>query len=270
MWASMTTTAFSSGVADPEDESLLVPSPRLPAAPRRIVWEGKAVPQARDDSSLRHGVKRAIDVAVAGLGLVLLAPILAGIGVAIRVTSPGPALFVQKRWGARRCRVADGGWRWEAREFRCCKFRTMTHRADDGAHVKHVAAFVSGNLDGTGPAGFKLRDDPRVTRIGSLLRRTSLDELPQLLNVLRGEMSLVGPRPVPAYEVESYPGEWCLERLAALPGVTGPWQVHGRSRVSFEEMMRMDLDYVRRPSITRDLGLIAMTVPSVLARRGAQ
>ena len=237
---------------------------------RRLVWEGKPVPQRSAGSALRYRIKRSIDVVVAGLGLVALAPVIVAIGAAVRVTSPGPAVFSQTRWGARRRRGSDGVIRWEAHTFSCHKFRTMSDRADETTHAAHVAAFVGGTLDGTGAAGFKLRDDPRVTRIGSFLRRTSLDELPQLVNVMKGQMSLVGPRPVPPYEVDSYPNESCLERLAALPGVTGQWQVCGRSRVSFEDMIRMDLEYVRRQSTRRDLRLLAQTVPCVLTRRGAR
>jgi len=240
----------------------------LPAA-RRMVFPGKALDRTAPDRTSRYVVKRGIDIVLATLAIILLSPLLIAIATAIRLTSPGPALFAQDRWGARRRRTPSGR-RWEARVFRCLKFRTMEHNADQSAHQRHVAAFVGGTLDGAGAAGFKLGDDPRVTAVGQFLRSTSLDELPQLFNVLRGEMSLVGPRPVPTYEVLRYPGDWCLERLTALPGITGPWQVAGRSRVSFEEMMRMDLDYVRHPSIGRDLRLILMTIPSVLMRRGAR
>jgi lipopolysaccharide/colanic/teichoic acid biosynthesis glycosyltransferase len=149
------------------------------------------------------------------------------------------------------------------------KFRTMRWRADEAVHVEHVAAFVRGDLP-TGANGWaKLDADPRITRVGGLLRATSLDELPQLLNVVAGQMSLVGPRPVPLYEVDCYPSERCLGRLGALPGVTGTWQVHGRSSVAFEQMIEMDLDYVAHPSLRRDLALLVLTVPSIMRRRGA-
>jgi lipopolysaccharide/colanic/teichoic acid biosynthesis glycosyltransferase len=115
----------------------------------------------------------------------------------------------------------------------------------------------------------KLDADPRITRVGRLLRATSMDELPQLLNVLAGQMSLVGPRPVPLYEVECYPTDRCLGRMGALPGITGPWQVHARSSVTFQEMIEMDLEYVAHPSLRRDLALLVLTIPSILMRRGA-
>ena len=117
--------------------------------------------------------------------------------------------------------------------------------------------------------GAKLTDDPRVTRIGRILRRTSLDELPQLFNVLKGEMSLVGPRPVPLYEAAAYV-DWHLERLAALPGITGLWQVRGRGRVSFAEMVRMDIAYVRNQSPLLDITLLLSTIPAVMSGRGAE
>jgi lipopolysaccharide/colanic/teichoic acid biosynthesis glycosyltransferase len=147
----------------------------------------------------------------------------------------------------------------------------MTQGADESLHISHVQAFVQGALpasDGE-EADFKLRDDARVTRFGSFLRGTSLDELPQLINVVKGDMSLVGPRPVPLYEVDAYPRAADLERLMAKPGITGLWQVKGRSRVGFEGMIRMDIHYVRRQSIFLDLALLTMTLPSVISRRGA-
>jgi lipopolysaccharide/colanic/teichoic acid biosynthesis glycosyltransferase len=115
---------------------------------------------------------------------------------------------------------------------------------------------------------FKLTDDPRLTRVGKVLRRTSLDELPQFFNVLKGEMSLVGPRPVPLYEVAEYK-EWQRERLAAMPGMTGLWQVKGRSRVSFDEMVRMDIEYTRNRSLCFDLKILLLTIPAVLSGEGA-
>jgi lipopolysaccharide/colanic/teichoic acid biosynthesis glycosyltransferase len=235
---------------------------------RHLVWEGRSLPLPGVDRPFAHVVKRGLDVVLALLLLIVLAPVLLLILAAVALTSRGPPLFRQQRWGSRRRPAPGGGVAWETRLFGCLKFRTMRRRSGDATHAQHVRAFVRGELDGGG-AGFKLVRDPRVTRVGAGLRRTSLDELPQLINVVRGEMSLVGPRPVPPYEVESYPGEWCLARLGALPGITGPWQVDGRSTVSFEEMIRMDLDYVARPSLCRDLGLLCRTVPAVLRGRGA-
>jgi lipopolysaccharide/colanic/teichoic acid biosynthesis glycosyltransferase len=146
----------------------------------------------------------------------------------------------------------------------------MVRDADPGVHEAHIRAWVDGEIEGadTG-AQFKIRNDARITRVGRILRKLSIDELPQLLNVLKGEMSLVGPRPVPTYEVAEYDG-WHYERLAALPGITGLWQVEGRGDVSFEEMIRMDIAYVRNKSVWRDLRLLVQTVPAVLSRRGAE
>ena len=245
------------------------PAPGLEGA-ALVLFDGRQVPLAAEDRPAYHLAKRALDLVGAAVLLVVLALPMLGIAAAIRMTSPGPALFAQVRWGSRRRRRPDGSVVWEARTFRCLKFRTMSHRSDQSAHVEHVRAFVSGRLNGDGRAGFKMAGDGRVTAVGAALRATSLDGLPQLVNVLRGEMSLVGPRPVPPYEIESYPGDWCLGRLGALPGLTGLWQVRGRSRVSFEEMIRMDLDYVQHPSLLRDLSLLWMTVPCVISRRGAR
>jgi lipopolysaccharide/colanic/teichoic acid biosynthesis glycosyltransferase len=237
--------------------------------PRHILWEGRPIPIEGDDRPLAYRVKRTLDVVVAAVVLVVLSPLLLAVALLIRCTSDGPALFVQQRWGSRRRRLRGGAVEWEARTFGCIKFRTMVDGADPDLHVRHVQAFVSGDLaPEVFEDGVKLVGDGRITPLGGLLRRTCMDELPQLLNVLRGEMSLVGPRPVPLYEVDSYPGEWCLGRLGALPGLTGTWQVSSRCVTQFDEMIRMDLEYVRRPSLLRDLTILCMTVPCVLAARG--
>jgi lipopolysaccharide/colanic/teichoic acid biosynthesis glycosyltransferase len=147
----------------------------------------------------------------------------------------------------------------------------MVDGADQSLHAEYVRAFVEGRVDAGdgGDAAFKLAHDPRVTRVGRILRRTSLDELPQLFNVLKGEMSLVGPRPVPPYEVAQY-RESDAERLAALPGITGLWQVDGRGTVPFDEMIRMDREYVRNQTVWLDLKILAATIPAILSGRGAR
>ena len=247
--------------------------PRVAEAPaerlRCLVWNGARLTLDGPDRPWAHYAKRALDVAICAAALILLAPLLLAVAAAIAVTSSGPVLFRQERWGSRRRVAPDGTTEWEAHPFRCVKFRTMEARADEAVHVNHVAAFVHGELPRDGDGWAKLDVDPRITRLGRWLRATNLDELPQLFNVLKGEMSLVGPRPVPLYEVECYPAERCLSRLGAKPGITGPWQVHGRSSVTFEEMIEMDLDYVARPSLRRDLGLLALTIPTILQRRRA-
>ena len=223
------------------------------------------------DDTLYNYCKRLIDlIAAAGLLLVLL-PVMAIIALLIKLTSPGPVFFVQDRVGARRRLDKDGRMIWEIRNFRVFKFRSMLHNADESLHKEHIRAFVNGALDSSDAdeSNFKLQADPRITWIGGIIRKTSTDELPQLINVLKGEMSLVGPRPVPIYEVNEYQDQH-YERLAALPGITGLWQVMGRSAVSFEEMIRMDIDYVRSQSLFLDLKILFMTIPAVLSGRGAE
>lgn len=193
--------------------------------------------------------KRLIDVAGASVGLLLLTPLFALTALAIKVASPGPVFFRQKRSGL-------GG-----REFAMLKFRSMV--ADAEARKRQLMALNEQD----GPA-FKIKDDPRVTRIGRFLRRTSIDELPQLWNVLRGDMSLVGPRPLPCNETEACQG-WLRRRLDVTPGLTCIWQVRGRSTVSFAEWVRMDVQYIRSRSFGGDLKLLLQTVPAVVSRRGA-
>jgi lipopolysaccharide/colanic/teichoic acid biosynthesis glycosyltransferase len=199
--------------------------------------------------SRRDAAKRALDLTLVVAGLVAIWPLLLLIALAVRWDSPGPALFAQTRIGR------DG------RPFRMWKFRSM--RAD----AEVLRPVVLGASDRAGLC-FKAKDDPRVTRLGRLLRRTSLDELPQLWNILRGEMSLVGPRPALPEEVAAYPAH-ARGRLAVRPGLTGVWQVSGRADVGFDAMIAMDLDYVRDHGLRRDIGLILATFRAVLAGRGA-
>jgi exopolysaccharide biosynthesis polyprenyl glycosylphosphotransferase len=194
-------------------------------------------------------VKRAFDVVVAAAGLVLLAPVLAACALAVRLDGPGPILFRQARHGR-------GG-----RTFRILKLRTMV----PGAEAAHAALDGLDEVDGP---PFKLREDPRVTRVGRFLRRTSLDELPQLWNVLRGEMSLVGPRPFAVGESAQITG-WAERRLDTTPGMTGLWQVTGRADVAFDERVKLDYIYVTNWSLWWDARILLRTVPAVLRRRGA-
>ena len=221
----------------------------------------------RDESPAYQAAKRCLDVILAGVLLVALLPLLLLVGVLIKLDSAGPILFSQERVGSRR--VRGGGGRWQITSFRVLKFRTMVTNADPRLHEAHVQAFVAGRLNGAGGAApFKLHDDPRVTRVGALLRKASIDELPQLVNVLAGHMSLVGPRPVPLYEVSHYsPEHW--QRFAARPGITGLWQVSGRCAVSFEEMTRLDLEYVRQKSLRLDVKILLATIPAVVSTTGA-
>jgi lipopolysaccharide/colanic/teichoic acid biosynthesis glycosyltransferase len=217
------------------------------------------------DTALSRGAKRALDLGLAVPGAIVLSPLLLAIGIVIRATSPGPALFVQERIGGR---FRDG--RWEHAPFRFLKFRTMRDGAGSDLHRAHVTAFIRAERDGAnGKSGarraraiaeeHKILADPRVTPVGRFLRRFSLDELPQLWNVIRGEMSLVGPRPPIGYEVEVYLPEQ-MGRLAAKPGLTGLWQVSGRSLTTFDEMVRLDLDYIENRSVGLDLWILARTV----------
>ena len=195
------------------------------------------------------GWKRALDVLGAVLGLAILAPLLALVALAVKRSSPGPVFFRQWRSGL-------GG-----KPFCMLKFRSMTRDAEQ--RQRDLLALNEQD----GPA-FKIRNDPRVTWLGRLLRHTSVDELPQLWNVLRGEMSLVGPRPLPCHETERCVG-WHRERLQVTPGLTCIWQVQGRSQVGFDEWMRMDIRYVRSQSLLADLNLLVKTVPAVVLCKGA-
>jgi lipopolysaccharide/colanic/teichoic acid biosynthesis glycosyltransferase len=194
-------------------------------------------------------VKRAIDIVVALLGLLLATPLLLVLALLVAASSPGAPVFRQRRAGR------DG------REFRMWKFRTMVAGAE---RLRPLLVADSRDAD-----WLDLEHDPRVTAVGRLLRRTSLDELPQLLNVLRGEMSLVGPRPLPLEEHARVP-DWAAARSAVRPGVTGLWQVRGRAALGFTAMLELDCEYVRSASLRLDLTILARTVPAVLAARGAR
>lgn len=195
-------------------------------------------------------VKRAFDVVIAGALLAMLSPLMLGVAVAVAATSPGPILFSQERYGLRK------------RRFRMLKFRTMARDAErlqDELEDKNEAA---------GPV-FKIAHDPRVTRLGRFLRRTSLDELPQLWNVVKGDMSLVGPRPLPIRDVSRFEASWLTRRFSVRPGLTCLWQVSGRSTLSFEDWITLDLKYIDEWSLRLDFALLLKTVPAVLSGRGA-
>jgi exopolysaccharide biosynthesis polyprenyl glycosylphosphotransferase len=197
----------------------------------------------------RATAKRAFDVTAAGLGLLLLSPVLAVVAIAVKLDSTGPVFYGQTR-------VGRGN-----RPFRIWKFRTMVSNADE------LLAELEDQNQADGPL-FKIDHDPRITRVGRLLRTTSIDELPQLWNVLRNEMSLVGPRPGLPSEAIHWDAE-LRERLRVKPGITGMWQVHGRSNASFDEYARLDLYYVHNWSLVVDLGILARTIPTVLRSKGA-
>jgi exopolysaccharide biosynthesis polyprenyl glycosylphosphotransferase len=220
---------------------------------RTILSEGMGLPLLEVHypglDNTQRTLKRVLDVTVSLVGLVLLSPLFLAVAIAVRLDSPGPVLFRQKRVGA------------DEKVFVCYMFRSMQSDAE-------VRQTVLEDLNEVEGPAFKIRDDPRVTRVGRFLRRWSIDESPQLVNVLKGEMSLVGPRPLPVRDFlrmeESHKG-----RLGAVPGMTGYWQIRGRSDLSFEEMVRLDLYYIENWSLSFDLKIILKTLGAVLRREGA-
>lgn len=203
--------------------------------------------------------RRALDLVLALVLLVLLSPLLLVIALVIRLDSSGPAVYRQRRLGR------------DMRPFVVNKFRTMRPDADPAPHRAYVQSLISANRRRAKTGGkqlYKLAVDDRITRAGRLLRRYSLDELPQLWNVVRGEMSLVGPRPVIEYEADQYPS-WYDARFLVKPGLTGLWQVSGRNEKTYEEMVELDIEYARRRSLPLDLLILAKTVWVVARARGA-
>lgn len=198
----------------------------------------------------KQALKRFIDIVAASTLILLTSPVMLGAAIAVMLSSPGPILFTQQRYGRHRER------------FPMFKFRSMVVDAE-----KQQAQLESLN-DAKGPV-FKLKSDPRVTRVGSFLRRTSIDELPQLFNVVRGEMSLVGPRPLTLRDVGRFEETWLLRRFSVRPGLTCVWQVSGRSNTSFERWIRQDLSYIDEWSLSLDFKILLMTIPAVLRGSGA-
>lgn len=218
----------------------------------------QASSRPRSASRVRDASCRALDVVGATAMLLLTAPLLLAIAILIKLDSPGPVLFRQRRLGR------------DTKPFTVNKFRTMYDGVTHEKHRAFVLELINGNEpQQTAPGSrYKMVGDHRVTRFGRILRRSSLDELPQLVNVLRGDMSLVGPRPPIPYEVEHYPKHW-FGRFAVKPGITGLWQVNGRSEVTLEEMVGLDIEYAQRRSLGLNLWILIRTVPAVLNRRGA-
>lgn len=248
----------------------------------REALAGTALPRPPRIVDLQHDPrpaylawKRVVDVLLASVALALLAPVAVLVAAAIRLEGPGPVVFRQERLHARRLRT-EQGWAWVTEPFTLFKFRTMVVDADTAPHREYMRAYVTGDVDrlvalrpdrGDGES-FRPSHDPRVTRVGRWLRRSSLDEIPQLVNVLRGDMSLVGPRPPLAYESDDYlPHQ--LRRLAAPCGMTGWAQVRGRTAIDFEELVRLDLEYLDQRSLALDLWILVLTIPTVLSMRGA-
>jgi lipopolysaccharide/colanic/teichoic acid biosynthesis glycosyltransferase len=227
------------------------------AAPLTPVLDGLS---RTESSRVNELAKRALDILGSLALLLVLSPIFLVIAALIKLKSPGPVFYRQTRIGR------------HAKPFTMFKFRTMFMNADHGIHHQYVSWFISSSgKQGTQTSDtvFKLSNDPRVTPIGRLLRATSLDELPQFLNVLRGEMSLVGPRPPLPYELEQYKPWHCRRVLEAKPGITGLWQVTGRSRTTFDDMVRLDLRYVRTCSLWTDIKILLATPRAVISGKGA-
>jgi lipopolysaccharide/colanic/teichoic acid biosynthesis glycosyltransferase len=202
--------------------------------------------------------KRLLDLTVAITCLILLSPLLLVVAALIRLTTPGPALFRQSRLGRDR------------RPFVLYKFRTMHTGCSDHIHREYVRKLLTEDQPPAGGQGgvFKLENDPRITPIGRLVRRTSIDELPQLLNVIRGDMSLVGPRPALPWEAEMFGTDYSA-RFVVPPGLTGLWQVSGRNSLTMRQGLELDLEYVARRSLSLDLWILIKTVPVVLSTHGA-
>ncbi|HEX3360355.1 MAG TPA: sugar transferase [Solirubrobacterales bacterium] len=202
---------------------------------------------------------RSLDIVVAGVLLIALSPLLLVVALLVRLDSRGPAIFRQERIGR------------NLKPFKVAKFRTMRNGVPADPHRAHVEEMIreQDDANGTPRPMMKLQADPRITKIGGFLRRTSVDELPQLWNVLRGEMSLVGPRPPIQYEVDAYPAR-AFRRFAVRPGLTGLWQVRGRSLVTFSQMIDLDTEYVETRSLLLNLKILVLTVPTVLHGKGAE
>jgi lipopolysaccharide/colanic/teichoic acid biosynthesis glycosyltransferase len=238
-----------------------------------------ALAAPRERGRLVDASCRALDIVGSAVLLVLLSPLLVAIAIVVRLDSPGPAVFRQQRIGRGRKpftvnkfrSMSDGVAHDRHREFvlGLIKGETPRHDVADGelGGRDAVSEEIPGRDDPPRPY-YKMVADPRITRFGRVLRRSSLDELPQLWNVLRGDMSLVGPRPAIPYEVDHYPPEW-FGRLAVKPGITGLWQVSGRSQVTLEEMVRLDVEYAQQRTVWLNLWILVRTVPAVLGAHGA-
>ena len=213
------------------------------------------------DKLLRFKIKRIIDIVGAVLGILLLLPVMLIIAIIIKSTSKGPILFCQDRVGL------------HGQIFKFYKFRSMVHNNNDLIHKQYVSKLINKELPDSGTNGnnhcsYKLKNDPRITPFGKFLRSWSLDELPQFFNILKGDMSLVGPRPATLYEVKNY-NAWHLQRLEIFPGLSGLWQVEGRSKMPFDEMVRLDIRYVRNWSLWLDFKILFRTFKAVMSREGA-
>jgi len=196
-------------------------------------------------------IKRVLDIILSSILLILFSPFFLFVAVVIKIDSPGPALFIQERVGLSK------------RRFRLYKFRTMVKDAE----VKQAELEDLNEVVG---AAFKIKNDPRITPVGNILRKTSIDEIPQLINVLKGDMSLVGPRPLPVRDYNGFSEDWHRRRFSVRPGITCLWQCNGRSNVSFEHWMELDMEYIDKWSLLLDFSIMIKTIPAVIRGSGAE
>jgi lipopolysaccharide/colanic/teichoic acid biosynthesis glycosyltransferase len=267
---------FSNLQTDPSGWPLLVLGvyPRRKMSESTLFFETTIASVTEENGFLYYVTKRVLDVTIILLSLIFIAPLLLVIAAAIKIDSRGSAIFAQERIGARRI-MRDGQIHWRIRTFKFYKFRSMRADSDSKPHREYIEAYIAGDkkelnqIRGSASQDtYKLVDDPRVTKLGRVLRKSSLDELPQLWNVLKGDMSLVGPRPPLPYEVKKYRRNQML-RLAAPPGITGLWQVGGRATTSFDEMINLDMEYVGKQSIRLDLKILLLTPLAAVSQKGA-
>jgi exopolysaccharide biosynthesis polyprenyl glycosylphosphotransferase len=256
-----TRTALSHHAAASEVEHIWISCHIFPDDESLGRWDKKSEEtlsprQSCESAKTSSAAKRMMDVSGSAVALLLLTPVLLTIAALIKLTSKGPVLFKQTRIGQ------------NGKEFTFLKFRSMYVNNDPSIHQEYIRKLIAQKLDGA-DGTYKIKNDPRVTRVGRFLRKTSLDELPQFINVLKGEMSLVGPRPPIPYELENY-SLWHRRRVfEARPGLTGIWQVAGRSRTTFDEMVRMDLRYIRQRSLWLDVKILVKTPFAVFRGDGA-
>lgn len=233
----------------------------------------QSIESTTQKSEIFYCIKRGIDIFISLSALLVLSPLLLLVALLIKLDSPGPVIFTQRRITTRRNKV-NGTYQWERTVFQFYKFRTMYQNADSTIHQAYVKALINhddqtiSNLNKPDEKMKKLTNDPRITRLGRFLRRASIDEIPQFWNVIRGEMSVVGPRPAIPYEVDLYK-PWYFRRFEAKPGLTGLWQVIARCSVDFDGMVRLDIEYIEKQSLLKDLKIILMTPRAILRRRGA-
>ncbi len=232
-----------------------------------------AISPVSGERLLYYAAKRVLDFSLALLALIILFPVMVLTAILIKLDTPGPVFFIQERVGSKR-RIQNHATRWQMNTFRCYKFRTMVCNADPSLHKSYIKALMDNDcesmvvIQGEDTQVRKLTYDPRITRFGRIIRKCSLDEVPQFINVIKGEMSLVGPRPAIPYEVEMYQ-PWHYRRLETKPGITGLWQVTARSTVEFDESVRLDIQYVDQQSFWLDLKILLKTPFAVLSCKGA-